>query len=111
MHADRRSFTVKQRLAIYSRQNGLCAICGQLMPHGQYEIDHRVALTLGGTNDDDNLEAVHPKCHRAKTDADVAANSKADRIITGGTKRTSRPMPFGRYSRFKRKMSGQVVER
>ena len=33
---------------------------------GEHEIDHIVALGLGGTDDDRNLQPVHLECHRAK---------------------------------------------
>ena len=32
-----------------------------------YEIDHIIALYLGGTNERDNLQAACANCHRAKT--------------------------------------------
>jgi 5-methylcytosine-specific restriction endonuclease McrA len=32
-----------------------------------YEVDHRVALFNGGSNDESNLVALCPHCHRKKT--------------------------------------------
>lgn len=101
----RRSIGVKKRLAIYSRQNGLCAICGIIMRKGGYEIDHIQALIHDGDNENDNLRAVHPACHRAKTDNDIAARSKADRIAAGGKQRR------GPGFRGWRKFSGEIVWR
>ena len=91
---DRRSFSIKQRLAIYTRQNGLCAICGLLMPHGQFEIDHELALIAGGDNSGGNLRAVHPKCHSDKTGDDVRSHKKVQRTMAGGKKRKGRKIPY-----------------
>lgn len=46
-------------------QKWACAHCQQLLP-ATYEVDHKVALYLGGTNERDNLQALCPNCHRAK---------------------------------------------
>ena len=34
----------------------------------EYDIDHIIPLARGGTEDDDNLQALCPGCHRKKTD-------------------------------------------
>lgn len=106
--ADRRSFTEKQRIQIFMRQKGLCAICHTKMQPGGYEIDHTHALALGGDNDDGNYRAVHRKCHWDKSKQDVQALAKIDRVIAGGTKRKGRPLPGTRASGLRRRMNGQV---
>jgi 5-methylcytosine-specific restriction endonuclease McrA len=34
----------------------------------EYDIDHVIPLSCGGTDDTDNLQALCPGCHRRKTD-------------------------------------------
>lgn len=41
------------------------------------ELDHRVPLHLGGTNDDDNLWLLCNGCHKAKTSAEQSVRLKA----------------------------------
>lgn len=51
---------------IASRQNWRCGKCHQQLNH-TFEIDHRVRLEYGGTNDADNLIALCRNCHGEKT--------------------------------------------
>ena len=44
----------------------VAAICSALL-NANYEIDHKLALYLGGTNEKENLQALCPDCHRTKT--------------------------------------------
>ncbi len=58
--------TIRQR--ILDRDQGVCYLCHQ---PGADAVDHIIAAHLGGSDDDDNLAAVHdrvePHCHRRKT--------------------------------------------
>ena len=80
----RRSFTTKQRAAVFSGHGGICAICQGKIQVGQaFDIDHVIPLALGGTNDATNLRPAHAKCHRgtdSKTSDDVKAIIRADRL-------------------------------
>lgn len=80
----RRSFTTKQRAAVFSDHGGKCYICQGKIQVGQaFDIDHVIPLALGGTNDAANLRPAHAKCHRgtdSKTSDDVKAISRADRL-------------------------------
>jgi hypothetical protein len=51
---------------VAAEQKWACAHCQQLLP-ATYEVDHKVALYIGGTNERDNLQALCPNCHRKKT--------------------------------------------
>ena len=60
-----------QRRTIAKRQNWICAgkdctLEGQELK--EYDIDHIIPLSLGGSEEDDNLQALCPACHRKKTD-------------------------------------------
>lgn len=66
----RRWMAIRER--IKQRDCGLCQECrrkGRIKAGTQ--VDHRVALTNDGTNDDDNLELLCGDCHDAKTNADL----------------------------------------
>ena len=61
------------RRRIAQRQNWLCAgpQCRDAAENkelGEYEVDHIVPLSLGGTPDNDNLQALCLNCHQKKTD-------------------------------------------
>lgn len=63
---------------IVAAQGGVCACgCGvKLGLAGEaIEFDHTIALILGGENREANLRALRSRCHRTKTDADVAQKS------------------------------------
>ena len=65
----------KIRERILKRDNGLCQAClrnGVVTPVGRkkfsYYCDHIVPKEEGGTDDDENLQALCRPCHTAKTD-------------------------------------------
>lgn len=51
---------------VYRRSNNTCAICGKPLSRFSYSIDHIIPLSRGGTNNIDNLRAVHPTCNKLK---------------------------------------------
>lgn len=82
------------------RDCGLCQQCkrqGRLTPAA--EVDHIVAITNGGGDQDENLEALCHDCHRTKTAADTGKRTpteygadgwpvtKAHHWNTGGTEK------------------------
>ena len=66
----KRSVSETKKKFVASSQAWHCGECKQLLNH-TFEIDHRVALTHGGTNDTHNLVALCPLCHREKTARDI----------------------------------------
>lgn len=58
------SALLKKKVA--ATQQWKCASCNSLLDE-TYEIDHKIALDHGGTNDPSNLWALCPHCHRKKT--------------------------------------------
>ena len=64
------------RRQIHDDQGGLCADCGDRL--GRFEIDHRMPLCLGGTNDRDNLAAICCPCHQAKCYGEHALTNVED---------------------------------
>ncbi|WP_422822410.1 HNH endonuclease [Vreelandella populi] len=58
----------RKRQQILRRDKGLCQPClkqGFFTP--AVEVDHVVNIASGGTNSDDNLQAICEPCHKAKT--------------------------------------------
>lgn len=55
---------LKKKVA--ASQEWKCGSCKALLDE-TYEVDHRLALFQGGSNEPDNLVALCPNCHRHKT--------------------------------------------
>jgi 5-methylcytosine-specific restriction endonuclease McrA len=77
----RKRFTPFQRLKLFERHHGVCALCGLKIDgtKEKWEIDHGRALGLLGKDEEDNLFPVHAWCHKKKTADDQARIVKAKR--------------------------------
>jgi 5-methylcytosine-specific restriction endonuclease McrA len=82
------------------------------------EIDHIIPLELGGDECLNNLQALHPACHREKTKRDMKAIAKMRRLqakakkppdATQQLKRQIRSRGFDKT--VKKLFSGRVVRR
>lgn len=51
---------------VYKKSGGVCAICGKTLSKYSYTVDHITPLSRGGTNEPDNLRAVHCDCNQLK---------------------------------------------
>ena len=49
---------------LFKKQDGLCACCGKALV--RYHLDHIMPLALGGTNTDDNVQLLLPRCNLKK---------------------------------------------
>lgn len=101
---------------IEGRQIMYCAACDAQIDIGLswWELDHRIARALGGSDEPDNLQVLCGHCHKEKTrkqDVPTIAKVTRTREKSQGIRRSSKPMPFGRHSRLKRKLSGEIIER
>lgn len=80
----RKPLTPTQRLKLFEKHRGICALCQKEIRPGEKWIDeHLRPLGLGGSNDDDNRAPVHVGCAEAKThgpDGDIAKVAKAKRV-------------------------------
>jgi nitrogen fixation-related uncharacterized protein len=63
---EKRNVSGLMKKKIAASQGWKCSHCKSLLDE-TYEVDHRLALFNGGTNDESNLEALCPGCHRKKT--------------------------------------------
>lgn len=102
----RKKFSAKDRARIFAAHGGICGLSGKKIRAGEpFEIEHRIALALGGTNDDDNLYVVLVDPHREKTKTDVKAIAKAKRIEAreNGTRRPRKQIPSRPFEKPKEK--------
>ena len=61
-----RRVTPKQRMLCFHSQGGCCNDCKLPLANG-FHVDHIFPKSLGGGNEPANLQALHPECHRKKT--------------------------------------------
>jgi hypothetical protein len=62
----KRSVSETKKKYVAFSQGWKCGSCNKTLDH-TYEIDHKVELRNGGTNETDNLVALCAGCHRLKT--------------------------------------------
>ena len=62
----KRSVSETKKKYVASQQNWVCNKCKQKLNH-TFEVDHKVRLEYGGTNEVSNLEALCRECHGQKT--------------------------------------------
>jgi 5-methylcytosine-specific restriction endonuclease McrA len=70
---------MKKRERVALAHQYRCAGCGCVWVPGRDQIDHRVPLEQGGSNDEGNLDPLCDLCHKAKTAAEAA--TRAGRIL------------------------------
>ncbi|KAA5961019.1 MULTISPECIES: HNH endonuclease [Pantoea] len=58
---------------IYVRDSGHCCMCQRVVDLHSSELDHRIALQFGGSNNEDNLWTLCIECHRDKSLREVAS--------------------------------------
>jgi 5-methylcytosine-specific restriction endonuclease McrA len=63
---EKRNVTGLTKKKVAASQSWKCGNCNQTLDE-TYEVDHRLALYKGGSNDISNLVALCPHCHRKKT--------------------------------------------
>ena len=88
-----------------------CHVCKMCIHPAReaWEADHVTPHALGGTF----VLPICIPCHKKKTKKDVTAIAKTKRVSDRhyGIKRSANPMPGSKRSKFKKKMSGEVVLR
>lgn len=63
---EKRNVTGLMKKKVAASQGWKCGTCQKLLDE-TYEVDHKIALFQGGSNDMHNLLALCPQCHRTKT--------------------------------------------
>lgn len=77
----RKRYSATQSVLFFIAHGGKCHICGGKIDavREKWQREHIIPLALGGADDESNMAPAHVKCHREKTDSDVAAIAKAKR--------------------------------
>lgn len=66
-HLSIRAFTDGQKLKVYTRQNGVCPICGERFQIEQMEADHITPWCEGGKTIEENCQMLCKSCNRRKS--------------------------------------------
>lgn len=93
----RKRWSAKARLRIFLAHEGRCHVCrGRISVGEAWELDHVVALALGGDDEEHNLAPAHKKgCHASKTakeDVPAIARAKRRQIQHLGASAPKRPI-------------------
>ena len=73
VHAKRKQRTALEYARIFADRGGCCHVCKRkLGPGDKWELDHIVALSKGGSDDDANLAPCCSWCHDPKSDNDTS---------------------------------------
>lgn len=111
----RRSLSKLQRVRVFDRAAGLCHLCGQKIHVGQrWDVEHVKPLSMGGADDETNMQPAHASCHAGKTAAEAGPRAKADRIRArhlGIIAKPTRPIPGSKASGLRKRMDGSVERR
>ena len=115
MRSSKDEFSKRTKLDAWARSGGHCECgCGVKIISGDGpEYDHKIEVALGGDNSLENCVVLRKRCHDGKTGKRRPALDKTRRTVETaiGARQSDRPMPFGRKSKYKRKMNGEIVER
>lgn len=110
----RPSWTAKQRAEIFRDAKGVCHLCTRRIAPGEvWQVEHPKARGLGGSDKQEDMRPAHYDCHQPKTKADNKIMRKADAQMKKhfGLNRQSISQRKAFQSKFKRKVSGEVVLR
>lgn len=102
------------RLRVFERFNGVCQISKRKIQVGElWEIDHKRSLKNGGEHRESNFRPVLKTYHKKKSAQDQKdkADTYRKRSKHLGIHESANPLPFGRKSKFKKKLNGEIVPR
>jgi len=85
------------RRLIYARDGGRCRLCGCAVEFNAYELDHRVALQFGGSNDTANLWALCKPCHVAKSAREIASQAPDVEALAADTPADAQDVANARF--------------
>lgn len=101
---------VRQR--VFDREGGICHLTGDKIDpvRDEWDLDHKVALILGGEHRETNLFPAKREPHRRKTAVEMKVKSKIARTRKKHLG-IAKPKSSLSHPRFKRCMDGTVVDR
>jgi hypothetical protein len=62
-----RAFSEAQKIKAYTKQNGVCPLCGETFEIGYMEADHITPWSEGGKTNDENCQMLCRECNRRKS--------------------------------------------
>ncbi len=66
--SNRSPLSDKLRFDVFKRDKFVCQYCGACGPNVELEVDHKIPVSRGGTDDIDNLKTACFNCNRGKGD-------------------------------------------
>ena len=90
----RKIFSKEERQQIYRKTKGHCYICGEFVDYDIYEIEHKIPLSKGGTN---NLSNLFCSCHSCNV-------MKQNLYIKDFTQNISRIISYQKRKKYKKKV-------
>lgn len=64
----RKNFSQEERAEVYRKTKGHCYLCGDFVDYNRFEVEHRVPISKGGTNELINLFCSCHVCNSIKRD-------------------------------------------
>ncbi len=61
-----REYRKLSKLKVWEKYTGICGICSLPADFKDYELDHIIPLSRGGSDTYDNVQVAHPRCNRQK---------------------------------------------
>jgi 5-methylcytosine-specific restriction protein A len=109
----RKEFSTRTKALAFQRANGKCDGCGIRLQPGRIAYDHVVPDGLNGDTGIDNCAVLCTPCHKQKTRGDVGNIAKAKRREARhiGAHKSRNPLPGGKLSKWRKKLTGEVVRR
>lgn len=116
----RRSISKAMRARVFASHDGRCWLCRGVIGAGEkWQVEHQIALVLGGADDETNMAPAHVECHRTKTSgrpatshgSDIHAVAKIRRLTREEAKRKHRIPGRGFNRDWRRRMDGTVERR
>jgi 5-methylcytosine-specific restriction enzyme A len=98
------------RVRIFEREGGICHLTGRKIDpvRDEWDLDHKLALILGGQHRESNLFPALREHHRKKTAVEMGVKSKIARVKKKHL--LGKPKSNGFNQCFKRKMNGDVID-
>lgn len=100
------------RMRVFDREGGICHLTGEKIDpvRDEWDLDHKVALILGGEHRETNLFPAKKEPHRRKTAVEMKVKSKIARTRKKHLG-IDKPKSSLSHPRFRKLMNGDVVDK
>ena len=96
----RRSISKAMRARVFAAHKGRCWLCRGIIATGEkWQVEHQVALVLGGADDETNMAPAHVDCHRTKTSGRPATSHGSDVHAAAKIRRLTRVKSARKHKR------------